>query len=454
VRVVILGAGYSAIWCYRAVRRRLGNAAEITIVAPFEEHLFHGFTGEVLQGGLAPELLGSPLSECAPHAAQVRGWATAVDPEQRTVTVAWQGTERRIGYDELVVAIGARDRTDCVRGLGEHGWQLRFPGMLPRLLDHLAALDAAPAASAEEAQRRRTIVVVGGGFAGTETAAALGRRYRGTRTVVLVAATATVVPVWQDRRWLQKRLLRGLSAAGVTLLPDSRVAEVDQRGVRLADGTRIAAATVISAIGNTAPVLPGLEAHQGADGLLAVDDYLRVTDGVWSAGDAAAVRAPSGAAPKDAIWAIRAGTAVGRNVARAGRGRRPRRFGFRGLGSVASFAPGRAVARMYGVPLSGLLAWSVRATVFLWYVPSRRSAARIVTAAVGGTVAQRSAFRTAPLRVSREARPALPMPRPALFAVRGGAARPNPVAPVPQPKVGGAQQPKVAGAQQRKVAGG
>jgi NADH:ubiquinone reductase (H+-translocating) len=401
MRIVILGGGYSSIWCYRAVRRWMGDSARITVVAPFTDHVFHGFTGEVLDGELTPDMQVSPLEEVVPHAERVRGWATAVDAEARVVTVEWQGETTTVPYDQLVVATGAHDRTDHVPGLAEHGWPLRFPGRVQALLDHLSDVDAQVPVDAEDARRRTTIVVVGAGFAGTEVAAALGRRYGDARRIVLVSGSRTVVPVWEDQAWLQGRLRRNLEEAGVELLTEARVVAVDERGVDLQDGTRIEAATVVSSLGNAVPTIPGLERFQEPDGLLAVDDCLRVTDGVWSAGDAAAVRRRGDRVPKEALWAIRAGTTVGRNIARTSRRARPRRFGFLGLGTVAAFAPGRAVALLWGMPLPELVGWIVRAVFFLWYVPSRRTAFRIVRWSV------RRGRHVAPVATAPAARPAL-----------------------------------------------
>ncbi|MFD1720735.1 NAD(P)/FAD-dependent oxidoreductase [Amnibacterium endophyticum] len=409
MRVVILGGGYTAIWCYRALRRWMGSAADIVVVAPFTQQVFHGFTGEVLDGELAPGLQTSPLEECVPHARRVQGWATAVDAERREVRVEWQGETTTVAYDELVIATGAHDRTDPVPGLAEHGWALRFPGNVPALLDHLALLEAEPAADDRDADRRATIVVVGAGFAGTEVAAALGRRYGSTRRVVLVSSADTVVPVWRDRLSLQEGLRRNLDEAGVEVLTGARVVAVDAGGVVLGDGSRIASATVVSTLGNAVPAIPGLEDHQEQDGLLRVDDCLRVTDGVWSAGDAAAVRHGAQRAPKEALWAIRAGTRIGRNIARSARRARPRRFGYRGLGTVAAFAPGHAVATVWGVPLPQLVGYAVRAVLFLWFVPSRRTALRILR----WSLSSRTVATPVPIRVAAEA------PRP-LVGIEGG----------------------------------
>jgi NADH dehydrogenase len=426
MRIVLLGSGYSAIWCYRALRRHLGRSADITVVAPFEDHVFHGFTGEVLSGDLPAALQVSPLPECLPHATRVRGWATAVDAERRTVTVEWRGTRREVAYDHLVVATGARERSSSVPGLAEHGLPLRFPGEVGALIDHLSALEAEPAADPDDARRRRTIVVAGGGFAGTEVAAALGRRYGGTHRVVLVSASPAVAPAWRDQPWMHDRLLRNLNAAAVTVLPDARVARVDEYGVRLASGAVIPAATVVATLGNAVPGLPGLERWQRADGLLQVDDVLRVTDRIWSAGDVAAVRTPGGAlASKDAIWAIRAGTRVGRNIAREVRGGAARRLGFRGIGTVAAFAPGKAVARVYGIRMSGIVAWTVRAAFFLWYVPSRRTALRILGASVAAGPLRATAALGAALRgAARTTTPTGPIAAPSLFPITGGKGRP------------------------------
>jgi NADH dehydrogenase len=378
----------------------MGDSARITVIAPFTEHVFHGFTGEVLVGELTPELQASPLEECLPRAERIRGWATAVDSDARTVRVEWEGETQLVEYDQLVVATGAHDRTEHVPGLTEHGWPLRFPGQLESLLEHLAWVDEQVPVDAEDARRRTTIVVVGAGFAGTEVAAALGRRYGDSRRVVLVSGSRTVVPVWKDQAWLQARLARNLDEAGVELVTESRVVSADEHGVVLADGTRIEAATVVSALGNSVPVIPGLERFQEADGLLAVDDCLKVTDGIWSAGDAAAVRRRGNRVPKEALWAIRAGTTVGRNIARTSRRSQPRRFGFRGLGTVASFAPGHAVASLWGIPLPEPVGWLMRTGFFLWYVPSRRTAFDIVRWVAGRN-------RAVPVAARRDARPAL-----------------------------------------------
>jgi len=82
--------------------------------------------------------------------------------------------------------------------------------------------------------------------------------------------------------------------------------------------------------------------------------------------------------PANALWAIKGGHHVGANLARIVRGRPARPFTYRGLGRAASFGFGRSIAELYGIPFTGGLAWLLRLTFFLRFMPSRRRAAQVV----------------------------------------------------------------------------
>ena len=82
--------------------------------------------------------------------------------------------------------------------------------------------------------------------------------------------------------------------------------------------------------------------------------------------------------PANALWAIKGGAHVGRNLARRLRGRPTRPFAYRGLGQAASFGFGHSISELYGIPFTGWLAWVLRLTFFLRFMPSRRRAAQVV----------------------------------------------------------------------------
>jgi NADH dehydrogenase len=82
--------------------------------------------------------------------------------------------------------------------------------------------------------------------------------------------------------------------------------------------------------------------------------------------------------PANALWAIKGGEHVGANLARRIRGRATRPFAYRGLGQAASFGLGRSISELYGIPFTGWVAWVLRLTFFLRFMPSRRKAAQVV----------------------------------------------------------------------------
>ena len=275
-----------------------------------------------------------------------------------------------------------REPLDAVDGLAGHGLTLRGPGDLADLLQRVRVVDG-------------PVVVVGGGLAGVELAAALAAR---TAQVVLVQSADRVVPALHaEQPRLAARCTRELTRLGVDVRTGVRVAAVDDGSVTLSDGSVVPTHVVLATTGQRAVALPGLETLPRDDrGRLVTTRDLLVAPDVWSAGDAASVAHPRSGLPvtSNALWAIKAGDQVGRNVARTLRGGTGKPFRYLGLGQAASFGVGRGVADLYGFPLTGWVAWLMRVGFFLRFMPSRARAVR-----VPGELVRRSRAAQAPVQV-------------------------------------------------------
>jgi NADH:ubiquinone reductase (H+-translocating) len=399
-RVVLLGGGYVTLHAYQELSRRLAAAVrsgelEVVVVSADDCHSFHGFTGEVVAGVLPLERTRTPLVEACPLATVVHGRATHVDLTTRTVTVEPVGgaagedrPAQRVTFDELVLGTGSREPVSCVPGLPEHGHTLRGVGDIGALTEHLHALadgvdrpdGAAPAA-------RACVIVAGGGIAGTELAAAVADLGCGRLDVLLVHPGDRLLPELRTTHpRLADRAEHELDRLGVRTLLRTRLREVTAHGAVLAredEPTRTThvEGTVVATIGQVPVSLPGMEdLPRDARGRLVTAPDLSVTHGVWAAGDAARVLHPETGEPvaANALWAIKAGAHAGRNVARRLQGRPARPFAYRGLGQAASYGLGRSVADLYGVELTGGVAWALRMAFFLRFMPSRRRAAAVV----------------------------------------------------------------------------
>ncbi|MEU7767794.1 SDR family oxidoreductase [Nocardia sp. NPDC049190] len=390
-RIVLVGGGYTSLLAYRALRWRVRRAmargsVQISIIAPGGAHHFHGWTGELLTGVLALANQRTFFTDVWPDAEVIDGVVTMVDLPGRTVTVratdavTGASTDRTtvLHYDQLVLGPGSADG-DMVPGLGENALSPKKPAELAKLHQRLQALAADPDAAAS------TIVVVGGGLAGVEMCAAVSEWFvragvRPSPRIVLVHSGAELLPELRPRfRRLANYAHDRLVEYGVDIRTGTRVDKVIQHKVVLADGTVLAADLVIAALGQRPVRIPGTEElERDPDGRMRTDGHLRVPGqaGVWAGGDAAAVPhlVTGDTCPPNALWAIKHGSFIGRNIARDLRGRRPLRFSYLGLGRAGSLGVGKGVLHLYGIQFTGRLAWVLRASLFVRFMPSRRRA--------------------------------------------------------------------------------
>jgi NADH dehydrogenase len=381
-RVVLLGGGYVTLHAYAGLMRHAGRAVrdgavQVVVISADAAHSFHGFTGEVLAGLLPYDRTRTPLAEAMPHAHVVIGRAVDIDAERRVVRYEQEGETgiRVLDYDDLVVGTGGREPATAVPGLAEHGFTLRAPGDIEVLADRVRE------AAAARGPRRHTVVVAGGGLAGVEMAAAVADLGGARLRVELVHSGAHLLPELREAQpGLAARAARELKRLGVRVRLGVRLTSVTSGHAYLSDGTGLPATTVIATIGQRPVQVPGLDGHRDPRGRLVTRPDLSVVDHVWAAGDAACVVHPRGGepVPANALWAIKGGEHVGRNLARTVRGRETRPFAYRGLGQAASFGLGRSISELYGIPFTGWVAWVLRLTFFLRFMPSRRKAVQVV----------------------------------------------------------------------------
>jgi len=385
-RVVILGGGYAGLHAFRALRSRLRSLiardeVELILVSRDAYHTYHGWTGEVLAGDLPVESTLTPLEPLLGESF-VQGEVVAVDLSGRTLTVRNGEEQRELRYDHLLIAAGSIDPFDRIPGLAEHGWCVKNTRDMQKLVAELRGRDAA-------ARGTRNVVVVGGGFAGVETASALAARFgrsgSGKVNVHLVSSSDELLAgLRPDFDHIAETATRTLLEQGVQLHRAKRVARIGEDRVELADGTTIASDLSVVAAGVSFGTLPGTQSlpRNAAGQILAGDDLrVRGSDNVWVAGDIAAVPHPvtGGPCPVNALWAMKQGDCVGRNIARAIKGQSTRRFNFRGLGQAAGLAGRRGITELYRMQFTGRLAWLIRVLFFAWYMPSRRGALSLLS---------------------------------------------------------------------------
>jgi NADH dehydrogenase FAD-containing subunit len=129
-RVVIVGAGFGGLFAAKALR---SAPASVTLINGTTYHLFEPLLYQVAAGILSEGEVAPPIREILRHPnLDVRlGWVTDVDAAGRTVLVrAPDGRERRVPYDSLIVAAGARNSYFGNERFAEHA-----PSLATRVVD-------------------------------------------------------------------------------------------------------------------------------------------------------------------------------------------------------------------------------------------------------------------------------------------------------------------------------
>jgi len=174
-----------------------------------------------------------------------------------------------------------------------------------------------------------------------------------------------------------------LGKRGVEIILNDRLQAATSERAILQSGTEIRCKTLISTVPSAVP-----SAVQKLDcpkerGKLLVNTGLELKNyegKVWALGDCAAIKTVGGAVvPPTAQHAIREATTAAINIAAAVRGGRRVEFQFEGLGTLGSLGHGAAVAQIFGVKVSGLLAWFLWRCIYLMKMPGLNRKVRIAT---------------------------------------------------------------------------
>jgi NADH dehydrogenase len=367
-RVVVVGAGFGGL---SATLELAKGPVDVTLIDRRNYHLFQPLLYQVATAGLSPADIAYPIRSIVRRHANVSvmlGKVTGVDLSGRAVLIG----ERRVPYDYLVVATGARHAY-----FGHDEWEPYAPG-LKKIDDAteirrrvLLAFECAES-SRDDAERRRllTFVIVGGGPTGVEMAGAiielahtaLSRDFRHIdphlARVILVEAAPRVLLSFPESQSETAR--RSLEHLGVEVRLGKAVTACDSNGVMLGDD-RIESSTVIWAAGVAAsPAARWLGAEKDRAGRVKVNRDLTLPGypEVFVIGDTAAAQDEEGKMlPGVAPVAKQQGSYVARSIRARLRGQAVRPFHYRNLGNMATIGRKAAVADLGWLHLSGLPAW-------------------------------------------------------------------------------------------------
>jgi NADH dehydrogenase len=388
-RVVILGGGFGGLSAAQALKRA---PVQVTLLDRRNFHLFQPLLYQVATGSLSPGEIAAPLRSVLrkqKNTEVLLGEAADIDPDKNLLTLS-DGAQ--FGYDSLIVSTGSQTSY-----YGNDSWRKNAPSLktveeATNIRQKILLAFECAERSAREAEARAwlTFVIVGAGATGLELAGALAeianetlkhdfRRINPSEAqILLVEGGPRILTAFPED--LAEKAERLVSRLGVKVLKGVKVTNVDAEGVTFERGAtteRLAAKTVLWAGGVTTnefgrTLAKRTEAQTDRIGRIPVTPQLTIPNfpNIFVVGDLALANDKNGKPLPGVAQVAMQGGAYAAKVIRARVEKKPEPppFHYFNKGDMAVIGRAAAVANIFGLHLSGLLAWLVWLFIHLIYI--------------------------------------------------------------------------------------
>jgi len=389
--LVIVGGGFAGTKAAQALEHTLPPDWTLTLISQENFITFNPLLPEVVGASILPGHVIAPHRQMIHCSHVCMAQVTQIDTAERVVHYLGEGPGT-LRYDQLILACGTNANLDIVKGMSHYALPLKTLGdalfLRNRIIARLEQADLQP-----DAERRRwltTFIVVGGGFSGVETAGELVdflyaslRYYKRIRRedlrIVLLHGTDRLLPELSPR--LSTFTLRKMVSRGVDVRLNTRAVRVTDSDVHLESGEIIKGGTVVCTIGTQPNALldefPGMKNR----GRLVVNPDMSVPEieGVWAAGDCAAVvnALDDKVCPPTAQFAEAQARQLAANIVSKLKGEPTRPFRFKPRGQLSSVGHNKAVAEVFGLKISGFVAWLMWRGLYLLRIPTLARKSRL-----------------------------------------------------------------------------
>lgn len=367
-RIVILGTGFAGFSFLRKIDL---HRYQVTVVSPRNHFLFTPLLPSTTVGTIEFRSIIEPVRTARQGVVYYQAECTAIDPQQRSITCA--GTEGArtfpLGYDVLVLAVGAVNATFGIPGVREHALFLRelsdARAIRQKVIDcfERASLPGLPP---DEQSRLLTIVIVGAGPTGVEFAAELHdfvvddvrRHYpsvaAGVR-IILLEARSQILSTFDET--LSAYTQDYFRRQQIEVQTDQVITSVDDRQVFLRNCVPLPYGVLVWSTGNGPSALIESLPSPKEGGRVIVDNYFRAdgTATIYAIGDCASIHGQR--LPATAQVAQQEGVHLAKSLNREAAGGTPVPFRYRDLGMLAYIGGNKALADLSTVKGRGYLAF-------------------------------------------------------------------------------------------------
>lgn len=344
-RIIVLGCGFAGLSAasYLAKFLRCRKDIEILLTDKSKYFSFLPMLPDCLGRGLNPEFLSCDIESFA----KVRKFkflnaeVSVIDLEKKEVRLS----KEALSYDYLLVSSGTETNFYDNDALRKFAYKLD---------------------STEDAQKIRqtlqdesfdTYVVSGGGYTGIEVATNLSlylkKKSLNKRVVIVERAPSILGPL---PGWMKDYVQKNLKELKIEVLTDTAIKEASVKEVLLTSGVEFTNAMLIWTAGvKTAFYIQNLAVKKNPQGRIEVDEYLRLNESCFVAGDAALFKYQENFLRMSVQFAITQGKHAALNIKRRILGKSLLAYIHRDPGYIIPLANNRACGRILSKDMHGKL---------------------------------------------------------------------------------------------------
>ncbi len=373
-RVVVVGGGFGGLKLCTTLAKNPDYQVVLIDVNNF--HQFPPLIYQIATSGLQVSSIAFPFRKMFAGLKNVyfrMCELRAVFPKERYI----QTSIGKLDYDMLVIATGTTTNYFGNTKIQEESMPMKTIneslGLRNALLNTFERANTC--SSEQERAELLNVIIVGGGPTGVEVAGALAemrqhvlpRDYPDLDTslfkIHLIQGGKRLLPAMSEKA--SAASLKYLLDMGVDVQLNAKVTDYQDHEVLLRDGRSFRSQSIIWVCGVTGRRIKGIDDDKyGPGNRLIVDRFNKVEgySNIYAIGDIALMRTHvyPGGHPQMAQAAIQQGRNLALNFGRADRGESLVPFEYKNLGSMATIGRNKAVADIFGMKLTGFIAW------FLW----------------------------------------------------------------------------------------
>jgi NADH:ubiquinone reductase (H+-translocating) len=382
--IVILGAGIAGYEAFYAIKRHLFMhriKKKITLIDKNNYFTFTPMLHEVASGSVQSTHCAIPARECTydtPH----EFWQAKVKkviPEKKLVKTS----EGEIQYKYCVIALGSKTNYFGVKGARKHSFNVRSLVAASKLHQRFIEL------LEDKSKPVIDMAIVGGGATGVELAGQFDHLDDHDLKALYPEQEFNVKIVQAGDRILkfnhpktQKAVIKKLKKDGVEVLLNSQVSEVTKNSVKTKDGRKIHSDITVWTAGFTNEGATYIDEKYCDRGLIKINENLQIPEHpeIFAIGDLALCINPDDETlyPKLGEIAHAQGAHLGGQFCRIFKKKPLKPFKHKLKGALIPIGDWWAAANLGKVHFSGRIAWWIRRTVYLAFIPGFLRKLRIV----------------------------------------------------------------------------